>query len=69
MLEGRTVNALQTLLVAATVIVAGAGPLVAVHIGGKAFDADQPEPPEPDPPEPEPDDTIELPPITGRHRC
>lgn len=31
-------NAMSTVLVVATVVVAGAGPFVAVHIGGKAFD-------------------------------
>jgi hypothetical protein len=34
------VNALNSVLVVATVVVAGVGPFVAVHIGGKAFDAD-----------------------------
>ena len=33
-------NALNTVLVVTTVVVAGVGPFVAVHIGGKAFDAD-----------------------------
>lgn len=37
-------NALSTVLIAATVVVAGAGPFVAVYIGGKAFDDyDQPD--------------------------
>ena len=37
-------NAMSTVLVVATVVVAGAGPFVAVHIGGKAFDDhDKPE--------------------------
>lgn len=34
---------MSTVLVVATVVVAGAGPFVAVHIGGKAYDFDEPE--------------------------
>ncbi len=56
-------NATQTLLIAATVVAAGVGPFIAVHIGGRAFEDDEPEHDEPD------DDTVQLPRITGRHRC
>lgn len=56
-------NATQTLLIAATVIVAGVGPFVAVHIGGKAFEDDEPEYEEPD------HDTVPLPRVTGKHGC
>ncbi len=56
-------NAVQTLLIAATVIAAGVGPFVAVHIGGKAFEDSKPERDETD------DDTVQLPRITGRHHC
>lgn len=49
-------NAISTVLVVATVVVAGAGPFVAVHLGGKAFDDhDEPEHDEPN------DDTTQLP--------
>lgn len=52
-------NATQTLLIAATVVAAGVGPFVAVHIGGKAFDDDN------DEPEPhENDDTTHIPRVT-----
>lgn len=53
-------NALQTLLIAATVVVAGAGPFVAVHIGGKAFEDKPPEPDEPD------DNTTQIPRVTDK---
>lgn len=49
-------NAMSTVLDVATVVVAGAGPFVAVHIGGKAFDDhDEPEHDELN------DDTTQLP--------
>lgn len=51
-------NALQGVLIAATVIVAGAGPFIAVHIGGKAFEGDQDEPDECD------DRTTQIPRVT-----
>lgn len=42
-------NTLQGVLTVATVVVVGVGPFIAVHIGGKAFDAnDEPEPHEND---------------------
>lgn len=56
-------NATQTLLIAATVIAAGVGPFIAVHIGGKTFEDDEPEHDDPD------DDTVQLPRITGKNRC
>lgn len=47
---------MSTVLVVATVVVAGAGPFVAVYIGGKAFDDhDEPEHDELN------DDTTQLP--------
>lgn len=51
-------NALQGVLVAATVVVAGVGPFIAVHIGGKAFDGDEPQHDEPD------DNTTQIPRVT-----
>lgn len=51
-------NALQGVLVAATVVVAGVGPFIAVHIGGKAFEDDEPQRDEPD------DDTTQIPRVT-----
>jgi hypothetical protein len=51
-------NALNAVLVAATIVVAGVGPFVAVHIGAKAFDFDEPEDDTPN------DDTTQLPRIT-----
>lgn len=51
-------NALQGVLVAATVVVAGVGPFIAVHIGGKAFEDDEPQHDEPD------DDTTQIPRVT-----
>lgn len=52
-------NALQGVLVAATVVVAGVGPFIAVHIGGKAFDGDEPVADEPD------DNTTQIPRVTN----
>lgn len=51
-------NGLNAALVVVLVLVAGAGPFVAVHIGGKAFDDDEPEDDTPN------DDTTQLPRIT-----
>lgn len=51
-------NALQTVLVFSVAAVAGVGPFVAVHIGGKAFDGDEPQHDEPD------DDTAYIPRVT-----
>lgn len=49
-------NIMSTVLVVAPIIVAGAAPFVAVHIGGKTFDDhDEPEHDEPN------DDTTQLP--------
>lgn len=54
-----TMNALQSVLIAATVVVAGVGPFIAVHIGGKAFDGDeQQQHDEPD------DNTTQIPRVT-----
>ena len=50
-------NIMSTLIVVATVVVAGVGPFVAVHIGGKAFD-DEPEHDELD------DNTTQIPRVT-----
>lgn len=56
-------NALQGVLIAATVVVAGVGPFIAVHIGGKAFDDDN----DHDEPEPhENDDTTHIPRVTDQ---
>jgi hypothetical protein len=46
----------NAILVFVTVALAGAGPFIAVHRGGKAFDPDEPEPYEADD-----DDTTQLP--------
>lgn len=41
-------NTTSTIIVFVTVALAGAGPFIAVHRGGKAFDPDEPEPYEAD---------------------
>lgn len=57
-------NALQGVLIAATVVVAGVGPFIAVHIGGKAFDDDDNDHDEPEPHEN--DDTTHIPRVTDQ---
>lgn len=54
-------NAPLAIAVAATLVAAGVGPFLAVHVGGKMFDPDKP-----DEPATCTDDTIQIPRITDR---